>query len=235
MEGVRINKYLADTGVCSRRGADRLVEEGRVTIDGKVAVMGDGVLPGQTVAVDGVEAVQEEESVLLLLNKPVGVTCTTDPDDETNVVDFVGYPKRVFPVGRLDKDSEGLLLLTNRGELVNGLMRSRYDHEKEYDVRVDKPLTKRFLEGMATGVPILDTVTKPCVIERTGSKRFTIVITQGLNRQIRRMCEHFGYEVVSLKRVRIHTVTLENLKPGEWRKATREEKKELFDLAVREA
>ncbi|NLL95116.1 MAG: pseudouridine synthase [Thermoplasmatales archaeon] len=235
MEGVRVNKAVADTGYCSRRQADALVSEGRVTIDGKVAVPGDRVSKGQALAVDGERLTEEGESILLIFNKPVGVTCTTDEDDATNVIDFIGYPKRIFPVGRLDKDSEGLLLLTNRGELVNGLMRSRYGHEKEYDVRVDRPLTKRFMDGMRAGVPILDTVTKPCALERTGSKRFTIVITEGMNLQIRRMCAHFGYGVVSLKRVRIHDIVLGDLKPGEYRKATRDEKRRLFALTVNEA
>lgn len=220
---LRLNKYIADCGVCSRRQADALIEEGRVSVDGTIAVTGQKVLPGQTVTVDGRRISDDGETVLLIFNKPVGVECTTAADSKDNVVRYIGYSRRIYPVGRLDKDSEGLLLMTNRGDLVNGIMRSRYRHEKEYIVKVDKPVTDAFLRGMSSGVPILDTVTRPCRTERIGRSTFRIIITQGLNRQIRRMCQHFGYEVKSLKRVRVLDIELGDLPVGRYRHATAEE------------
>ena len=220
---LRLNKYIADCGVCSRRQADTLIEEGRVSVDGVRAVTGQKVLPGQTVTVDGRRISDDGETVLLIFNKPVGVECTTAADSKDNVVRYIGYSRRIYPVGRLDKDSEGLLLMTNRGDLVNGIMRSRYRHEKEYIVKVDKPVTDAFLRGMSSGVPILDTVTRPCRTERIGRSTFRIIITQGLNRQIRRMCQHFGYEVKSLKRVRVLDIELGDLPVGRYRHATAEE------------
>lgn len=220
---LRLNKYIADCGVCSRRQADALIEEGRVSVDGTIAVTGQKVLPGQTVTVDGRRISDDGETVLLIFNKPVGVECTTAADSKDNVVRYIGYSRRIYPIGRLDKDSEGLLLMTNRGDLVNGIMRSRYRHEKEYIVKVDKPVTDAFLRGMSFGVPILDTVTRPCRTERIGRSTFRIIITQGLNRQIRRMCQHFGYEVKSLKRVRVLDIELGDLPVGRYRHATAEE------------
>lgn len=222
-KGVRINKYLADAGVCSRRAADAFIEEGKVFIDGRRAVAGDRVEKGQTVVFQGKELEKEEQLVLLALNKPRGIVCTSDTREPDNVVEFVGYGKRIYPVGRLDKDSEGLLLLTNDGNIVNKILRAGNYHEKEYIVKVNKLLTKEFLQGMAGGVPILDTVTRPCRVEALDKYRFKIILTQGLNRQIRRMCEYFGYRVVHLQRVRIMNITLGHLKVGDYRKLTPQE------------
>ena len=230
-EEVRLNKFIADCGVCSRRQADALIEQGRVSVDGEKAVMGTKVLPSQLVKVDGKPINDDGKTIIILFNKPVGLVCTTADDEKDNVVKYINYPRRIYPVGRLDKDSQGLLLLTNRGDLVNGIMRSRYDHEKEYIVTVDRPVTEDFMKRMSKGVPILDTVTKPCFIERLGKYKFRIIITQGLNRQIRRMCEHFGYEVKTLKRIRILDIQLGDLKEGEWRNATSAEKKYLMKYA----
>lgn len=215
--GVRINKYLGDAGVCSRREADKFIEQGKVTIDGVVAEMGSRVFPGQKVTFNGKELKKQEEQVLIAFYKPVGIVCTTDTREPDNVIDFLNYGKRIYPIGRLDKDSEGLLLLTNDGDIVNKILRAGNHHEKEYLVTVNKPLTPEFLKGMAGGVPILDTVTKPCTIEQTGKCSFKIILTQGLNRQIRRMCEYFDYRVLSLKRVRIMHIQLGHLKPGTYR------------------
>jgi len=229
--GTRINKFIADSGLCSRRQADKLVEEGRVSIDGRTAVPGDTVTDGSAVTVDGEPIKKEETSVLLIFNKPRGLVCTSAEEEKDNVISYINYPKRITYVGRLDKDSEGLLLLTNKGELVDGLMRSRHGHEKEYIVTVDKPVNERFINSMASGVPILDTVTRPCVVERIGKYRFRIVITQGLNLQIRRMCEHFGYNVTRLIRIRVGPIILGDLEPGKYRAATRDEKRAVFRLA----
>lgn len=227
-ENKRLNKFIADSGYCSRREADRLISEGRVLIDGRVGVLGDRVLPGMQVLVDHHPLSGQGEKVYLLLNKPVGIVCTADPREPMNVVDYLSYPIRIFPVGRLDKDSEGLLLLTSDGEIVNRLLRAAGGHEKEYEVTVDRPVTPDFIRGMSAGVPILDTVTLPCKIRRTGERSFTIVIVQGLNRQIRRMCEYFGYSVRSLKRVRIMNLRLGSLRPGQWRELTDDELNELL-------
>ncbi len=229
--GTRINKFIADSGLCSRRQADKLVEEGRVSIGGRTAVPGDTVTDGSAVTVDGEPIKKEETSVLLIFNKPRGLVCTSAEEEKDNVISYINYPKRITYVGRLDKDSEGLLLLTNKGELVDGLMRSRHGHEKEYIVTVDKPVNERFVNSMASGVPILDTVTRPCVVERIGKYRFRIVITQGLNLQIRRMCEHFGYNVTRLIRIRVGPIILGDLEPGKYRAATRDEKRAVFRLA----
>lgn len=225
---VRLNKFIADSGFCSRREADRLISEGRVAVDGREASVGEKIHPGQNVSVDGIPLKMEEESILLIFNKPAGIVCTTDDCEENNVVRFIDYPKRIFPIGRLDKYSEGLLLLTNRGDLVNGMMRSRYGHEKEYIVTVDRPVTERFLNGMSSGVPILGTTTKPCMIRKVARNRFDMVITQGMNRQIRRMCEYFGYRVTSLKRIRIMNITIGDLRPGEYRKASDDEMEDVL-------
>lgn len=218
---IRLNKMLSESGVCSRREADRLIEAGKVLVDGKTAVMGMKIFPGQTVICDGLAVSGKDRPVLLLVNKPRGIVCTTsDRDRATNIVEFIGYPVRIYPVGRLDKDSEGLILMTNQGDMANQLLKSRNGHEKEYLVTVDKPLTERFLYDMGHGVRILDTVTKPCVIEKTGDKEFRIILTQGLNRQIRRMCEALSYEVKTLKRIRIMNLKLGNIKTGQYREAT---------------
>ena len=225
MEDVRLNKFIADCGYCSRREADRLIEAGKVTVNGTKAEMGMRVTDDDTVIIDGKKLKREDETILLIFNKPPGITCTTAKDDETNVVDYINYPKRIYPIGRLDKYSEGLLLLTNRGDLVNGIMRSRYDHEKEYIVTVDRPVDDIFLRKMSAGVYLkeLDVTTKPCKCQKIARNKFSMIITQGLNRQIRRMCEEMGCRVMKLKRVRILDIELGDLPVGEYRKATKKE------------
>jgi len=228
-EGTRLNKYISEAGVASRRAADRMIEEGRVTINGKSAVVGDRVYEDDIVSVDGKRIGKVEEDIILVFNKPRGITCTSNPEDKDNVIDYIGYPKRIYSVGRLDKDSQGLLLMTNNGELANRIMRSRGEHEKEYIVQVDRPVTKEFVKGMSNGVPILeDKVTKKCEVEMTGEYEFRIVLRQGLNRQIRRMCEYFGYDVVRLERVRVMNIRLGSLKVGRYRDITKQEREELF-------
>lgn len=227
---IRLNKMLSDMGICSRRQADELIAAGKVTVDGEVAVTGMKVTRESRIVVAGKEAKQDRSLVLIALNKPRGIVCTTDSREPDNVIDFLHYPKRVFPIGRLDKDSEGLLLLTNDGDIVNKILRAGNHHEKEYIVTVNQPLTPAFLKGMAAGVPILDTVTAPCKITATGKCEFRIVLTQGLNRQIRRMCEYFGYKVLSLKRVRIMNILLGHLKTGDFRNVTDKELAELKRL-----
>jgi len=216
----RLNKYLSETGACSRREADQWIEAGRVTVNGARAVLGTQVNDGDDVLVDGQALRAKPKRVYIALNKPVGVECTTDRDVPGNIVDFVGHGERVFPIGRLDKDSEGLILLTNDGDIVNTVLRAENEHEKEYVVAVDRPLTPEFLSGLARGVPILDTVTNPCKVTQVGKNTFRIILTQGLNRQIRRMCEHFGYRVRRLQRVRIMNVHLGTLPVGDWRNLT---------------
>ena len=228
-QGKRLNKFIADSGYSSRREADRLIAEGRVKVDGRIGVLGDKILPGMSVLVDGQSLSGDGEKVYIALNKPVGIVCTADPREPMNVVDYLDYPIRIFPVGRLDKDSEGLLLMTSDGEIVNRLLRAAGGHEKEYEVTVDRPVTREFLEGMMKGVPILDTVTLPCKVRRTGDRSFNIIIVQGLNRQIRRMCEYFGYNVTSLRRIRIMNIRLGSMKPGQWRELTKEEFTELMN------
>ena len=227
METIRLNKYLSESGVCSRREADRWIEEGAVTVNGKIAVTGQRIAPSDTIIAKGKLVRKEEEKVILLLNKPAGIVCTAEKREKNNVISFLNYPKRVFPVGRLDKDSTGLLLLTNDGELVNKIMRAGNYHEKEYVVTVNRPIDPSFCKKMAQGVPILDTVTRKCQVVQTGEKEFRIILTQGLNRQIRRMCEALGYRVVTLKRIRIMNLRLGNLKEGTWRKIDRKEWEEL--------
>lgn len=231
MEGKRINKFLSEAGFCSRRKADELIAEGRVKINGIVPEMGTKIIEGDIVTVDDqpIQS-QEEQFVYIALNKPVGIVCTTDTRRERdNIIDFVNHPKRIFPIGRLDKPSEGLILLTNDGDIVNKILRARNNHEKEYIVTVDKPITANFIRKMREGVPILDTMTKPCVAEAINETSFRIILTQGLNRQIRRMCEHLGYEVKRLKRVRIMNIQLDT-KIGEWRDLTTRELSELNRL-----
>ncbi|MBQ9038213.1 MAG: pseudouridine synthase [Clostridia bacterium] len=226
--GKRLNKFIADSGHCSRREADRLIQEGRVWLDGRVGVLGDRVQPSMAVTVDGKPLSGEGEKVYLLLNKPRGIVCTADPREPMNVVDYLGYPSRVFPVGRLDKDSEGLLLLTSDGEIVNRVLRAAGGHEKEYEVQIDRPVTPEFVRRMSEGVPILDTVTLPCRVRRTGERSFNIILVQGLNRQIRRMCEALGANVTHLRRIRIMNLRLGRLQPGQWRELTKAELTELM-------
>ena len=225
---MRLNKFLSETGLCSRREADAWIESGRVQVNGTTAVLGTQVADGDEVRLDGQPVVRKPERVYLALNKPVGIECTTDRSVPGNIVDFVGHRERIFPIGRLDKDSEGLILLTNDGDIVNRVLRAEHEHEKEYIVSVDRPLTPGFLEGMAHGVPILDIVTNPCKVRQVGRNTFRIVLTQGLNRQIRRMCEHFDYTVRGLQRVRIMHVQLGNLPLGEWRNLTAAEVRPLL-------
>ncbi|MBE5791522.1 MAG: 23S rRNA pseudouridine(2604) synthase RluF [Clostridiales bacterium] len=227
-KGVRLNKYISDAGHCSRREADRWIEEGRVYIDGRKGTLGDRVLPGMKVTIQGERVKAQSKNVYIALNKPVGIVCTTDKREPMNVVDFVDHDRRIYPIGRLDKDSEGLLLMTSDGDIVNRILRAAGRHEKEYQVTVDKPVTAEFLTKMASGVKILGTTTLPCQIKKTGEKAFTIILTQGLNRQIRRMCETLGYRVRTLKRVRIMNIHLGNLKLGQWRNLTPAEMKELM-------
>nr|WP_322096874.1 23S rRNA pseudouridine(2604) synthase RluF [Povalibacter uvarum] len=228
MRALRLNKFISETGMSSRREADGWIESGRVSVNGQVATLGTKVEEGDVVCVDGRRIGAAKHHVYIALNKPVGVTSTTERDVPGNIVDFVGHRERIFPIGRLDKDSEGLILLTNHGDIVNGILRSENDHEKEYIVTVDRPVTPIFLNGMASGVRILGTVTKPCRIRRTGPATFHIILTQGLNRQIRRMCSFFGYKVVRLQRVRIMNIELGGLRTGQWRELTAAEVKGLI-------
>ena len=223
LPGKRLNKYIADSGYCSRREADRLIGEGRVKLDGNPGQLGDRVLEGMRVTVDGKPLRVDVEKVYIMLNKPRGIVCTADPREPMNVVDYVNHPARIFPVGRLDKDSEGLLLMTNDGEIVNRLLRAAGGHEREYEVSVDGPVTAEFVRKMMAGVPILDTVTLPCRVRRTGEHSFNIILVQGLNRQIRRMCEALGAKVTHLRRVRIMNLKLGKLQPGQWRELTEAE------------
>ena len=231
MEKTRINKYLSEVGFCSRREADKMLEQGRITVNGAVPEMGTKVSEEDEILVDGISIrKQEEDHVYIALNKPVGIVCTTDTKRElNNIVEFVNHPKRIFPIGRLDKPSEGLILLTSDGDIVNKILRARNNHEKEYIVRIDKPITPQFLHKMRNGIPILGTVTNKCEVEQIDTLSFRIVLTQGLNRQIRRMCEYVGYEVKKLKRIRIMNIKLD-LPVGKWRDLTADEMKELEGL-----
>ncbi|MEY0266501.1 23S rRNA pseudouridine(2604) synthase RluF [Morganella morganii] len=228
---VRLNKYISESGICSRRDADRYIEQGLVLINGKRAAIGSQVVPGDVVKVNGqlIEAREQDDLVLIALNKPVGIISTTDEGEKDNIVDFVNHSTRIFPIGRLDKDSQGLIFLTNHGDLVNKILRAGNDHQKEYVVTVNKPVTDDFIRGMAAGVPILGTVTKKCKVKQEAPFVFRITLVQGLNRQIRRMCEHFGYEVTKLERVRIMNISLTGIPVGEWRDLTDDELVELFD------
>ncbi|WP_414056147.1 pseudouridine synthase [Macrococcus equi] len=227
---MRINKYLSEAGVCSRRGADKWIEAGRVKINGEFAEVGSKVTDEDIVTVDNKEIKLEKGYVYLKLNKPRGITSTTERHIKGNIVDFVGHKERIFHIGRLDKDSEGLILLTNDGDIVNEILRKEGRHEKEYIVSVDKPITDDFIKQMSEGVEILDTVTLPAVVEKVNSKTFKIILTQGLNRQIRRMCEALGYEVKQLRRLRVMNILVDDLKLGEWKDLTADEKSELFDM-----
>lgn len=225
---MRLNKFISESGKASRRGADKLIEEGRVKINGRKAKIGDQVKPGDEVMVNGQRIRLARNNVYLALNKPVGITCTTEKNVKGNIVDLVNHPLRVFNIGRLDKDSDGLILLTNDGDIVNEILRAENNHEKEYIVSVDKPITPEFVEKMSKGVRILGTKTLPCKVEQLSKYEFKIILTQGLNRQIRRMCEALGYEVYRLQRVRIMNIHLGNLPVGQWRDLTKKEKTRLF-------
>lgn len=228
-EPVRLNKYLSEAGVCSRREADRLIETGRVTVDGQCAQTGMRIVPGQVVKVGNKVVSKQDEMIVLAVNKPRGIVCTEERRERDSIVRFLNYPVRVTYIGRLDKDSHGLLLMTNNGDIINKMMRAANKHEKEYKVTVDKEITEDFLKKMASGVPILDTVTRPCTVKKIGKYTFSIILTQGLNRQIRRMCEALGYEVKDLLRVRVMNITLDGLKDGQYRKLTDQELNELYD------
>lgn len=227
---MRLNKYLSDAGVCSRREADRLIESGRVYIDGQKAIVGVKVTASQEVSIDGTLIKKEDEKVLLAFHKPKGIVCTTSKKDPDNIIDYLNYGKRIYPIGRLDKESYGLILLTNQGALVDKILRGSNYHEKEYIVTVNKKITEDFIRVMKSGVPILDTMTRPCEINQMNERTFQIILTQGLNRQIRRMCEYLGYRVVDLQRVRIMNIQLGRLKSGTYRKVTGNELDELLRL-----
>ncbi|HPY63362.1 MAG TPA: pseudouridine synthase [Bacillota bacterium] len=229
---MRINRYIAQAGICSRRGADRLIEQGRVTINGHNAVAGAKVQDGDVITIDGIVVTlpHENNRVYIAFNKPVGITCTSDLRRKDNIISYINYPKRIFTVGRLDRDSSGLILLTDDGDLAYRLTRTEHGHEKEYRVSVDKRITSSFIEGMQKGVPILDTITLPCRVWQTGEKEFRIVLTQGLNRQIRRMCEYFQYTVNDLERTRIMHIALGAQPVGSWRELTPKETQELLRL-----
>ena len=221
---MRLNKFISETGMCSRRAADELISSGRVTINGQRAELGTPVNDGDEVRVDNrIISARKQKHVYICLNKPVGITCTTERHIKGNIIDFIGHEQRIFPIGRLDKDSDGLILLTSNGDIVNEILRSENNHEKEYIVTVNKPVTDEFIAGMAGGVHILDTTTKPCDVSRVSKFTFRIILTQGLNRQIRRMCEAFGYDVNRLQRVRIINIKLGELKIGKWRNLSEKE------------
>ena len=227
----RINKYIASSGLCSRREADRLIEKGRVTVNGIVAESGMQVCGDDVVLVDGKNIIPETNDVYIAFNKPLGITCTTDSRDPSNIIDYIGYPERIFPIGRLDKNSSGLILLTNDGSIVNTLLRAENNHEKEYQVTVDRPYDDKFIKEMQSGVPVLGQITLPCKINRVSARVFRIILHQGLNRQIRRMCEYEGYKVVKLRRIRFMNINLGTLGTGQWRYLTAKEVNELKSAA----
>ncbi|NAS32245.1 23S rRNA pseudouridine(2604) synthase RluF [Flavobacteriaceae bacterium R38] len=231
MDEIRINKYLSEVGYCSRRAADKLIEEERVTVNGMIPEKGTKVTSKDEIRVDGELITKvEEKPVYIAFNKPIGIVCTTDTRvEKNNIIDYINYPKRIFPIGRLDKPSEGLIFLTNDGDIVNKILRARNHHEKEYLVRIDKPITEKFIKKMSNGVPILDTITRKCQVTQIDKYNFKIVLTQGLNRQIRRMCEYLGYEVLKLRRIRIMNISLD-VPVGKWRYFTAKELKELHKL-----
>jgi len=227
-----INKYISDTGFCSRREADKYIEQGRVTINDNIASKGNRVEDGDVVEVDGEPLKKKKSTVYIALNKPKGITCTTDQKDKTNIIDYVNFSSRIFPIGRLDKLSEGLIFLTNDGDIVNKILRAGNQHEKEYIVSVDKPITVEFIKAMRNGVRIMGVTTQKCFVQQEGTDRFKIILTQGLNRQIRRMCEALGYNVKTLKRTRIMNMTLKDLAPGKWRYFTKEEISSINELVA---
>ena len=222
-QSINVNKYISSTGMCSRREAERFIQEGQVTINGQVAILGNRVKPGDEVKVSGRIVEPKQDLVYIALNKPRGIVCTTDSKESKNIVKFVGYHERLFPIGRLDKPSQGLIFLTNDGDIVNKILRAGNAHEKEYHVVVDKEIDERFIQKMSSGIPILGKVTKKCKVKKTGERSFSIVLIEGLNRQIRRMCEYLGFEVKKLERVRIMNIGLNGLKVGQWRALTSEE------------
>ena len=222
-DSTSLNKYISQTGICSRREADKWIDAGRVQINGKVAVKGNRVFEKDDVKLDGKSIVNKNKLIYIALHKPPGVTCTTDLKDKDNIIDFIGHPQRIFPIGRLDKPSTGLILLTNDGDIVNKILRAENNHEKEYIVKVDRPISDNFIQRMGNGIPILGTKTNKCFVEKISKFTFKIILTQGLNRQIRRMCEFLNYNVVSLKRIRIMSILLGNLRPGDWRDLTEKE------------
>jgi len=227
-DSIRINKYIASSGLCSRREADTLIENGKVSINGAIAVQGSKVNKGDIVEVNGQIITPEDDMVYIAFNKPLGITCTTDTRDPSNIIDYIGFEERIFPVGRLDKNSSGLIILTNDGSIVNKLLRAENGHEKEYLVTVNRPYDKEFINKMESGVPVLGQLTLPCTLKPVNNKSFKITLHQGLNRQIRRMCEYLGYKVTKLKRIRFLNIILGDLEPGKWRYLTAKEKKELL-------
>ena len=229
---IRLNKAISDTGFCSRRGADKIIEEGRVLLNGKVGLLGDKVTSSDEIVIDGELLKRESKLVYIAFNKPVGITCTTERDIDGNIIDYINHKERIFPIGRLDKPSEGLIFLTNDGNIVNKILRAGNNHEKEYAVMVNKPITQDFIEQMSNGIPILDTVTLKCHVEKESEFVFKIILTQGLNRQIRRMCDYLGYKVYRLKRLRIMNVTLDGISPGKWRDLTEKELAEINHLVA---
>nr|WP_295931653.1 23S rRNA pseudouridine(2604) synthase RluF [uncultured Dyadobacter sp.] len=232
MEPIRINKFISETGFCSRREADKLVEQGRVTLNGRVAVLGDKASEGDDVKINGKPLKAKKAGVYIAFNKPVGITCTTERHIKGNIIDYIRHKERIFPIGRLDKPSEGLIFLTSDGDIVNKILRAGNSHEKEYVVTVNKPITPDFVQKMSAGVPVLGQVTKKCFVRKESSFVFTVILTQGLNRQIRRMCEYLGYNVTRLRRVRIMNVTLDNLPVGKWRDLTPSEMAEINEAVA---
>jgi 23S rRNA pseudouridine2604 synthase len=230
-EGTRINKYLSEVGYCSRRAADKLLEQGRITINGQKPELGTKIQQGDEIRVDGELIIEpNDDFVYIAFNKPIGIVCTTDTRvEKDNIIDYINHPKRIFPIGRLDKPSEGLIFLTSDGDIVNKILRARNHHEKEYIVTVNKPINDRFIERMSNGIPILGTTTRKCEVERLSKNKFRIVLTQGLNRQIRRMCEYLGYRVIKLKRVRIMNVSLD-LPVGQWRDLSDQEIEQIREM-----
>ena len=233
-ETLRLNKAISDTGFCSRREADRVIEEGRVTINGKEGILGDRVTNNDDIRVDGrrIKFKNQGEAIYIAFNKPRGITCTTERQIEGNIIDYIRHPKRIFPIGRLDKPSEGLIFLTSDGDIVNKILRAGNNHEKEYIVTVNKSITPEFLKKMSNGIPVLDTITAKCLITKESEYVFKIILTQGLNRQIRRMCEYLNYEVTKLKRTRIMNISLSNIPLGKWRNITREELAEIMKMVA---
>ena len=227
-EGIRLNKYIASSGICSRREADKLIESGKVKVNGIIADLGTRVKEGDSVEVDGKAVTPEDSMIYIAFNKPLGITCTTDRRDPSNIIDYINYSERIFPVGRLDKNSSGLILLTNNGDIVNRLLRSENGHEKEYVVTLDRPYDSKFIKNMSSGVPVLGRMTLPTEVFPVNTKTFRIILRQGMNRQIRRMCEYLGYRVTKLKRLRFICIELGDLAVGKWRYLTAEEKKELL-------
>lgn len=229
---ISLNKYISGTGICSRREADKWIEDGRVTINGEPTQKGNRVFEGDVVEIDGKPIQPNPKTLYIAFNKPVGIVCTTDPKEPKNIINYINHQHRLFPIGRLDKPSQGLIFLTNDGDIVNKILRAGNDHEKEYIVSVDKKITPQFIKKMSSGVPILDTITKKCKVTPLGDFKFKIILTQGLNRQIRRMCKYLGYEVTTLKRTRIMNVNLGNLKIGQWRELTQKEMQGINEMVA---